>query len=119
MMKINIPTVIVQVPMEDYAAELAGNALNVWVNPPLSVLNEHLKLVTDKADPTAGQSILAWYARIWSQGALDSQWTVDELRELEQKDPALLGWMISATWEARQAHVDRKKKYRRGTGRAG
>lgn len=109
-MKINIPKVLVAVPMEDYASELAGNALNVWVNPPMELLIEHMALVTDKTDPTAGEAILAWYARIWSQGAMDSQWTVDELRELEQKDPALLGWMISATWDARKAHADRKKK---------
>lgn len=65
-----------------------------------------------KADKAQGidAKMLAWYAEIWSQGPADMAWTVSELRDLEAKDPALLGWMISQTWQARLAHVEHKKK---------
>lgn len=153
-MKINIPKVVVPVELSGYAPELAGQQLQVWVNPPQDKLNEYNGLVTDlqqqelaaakqvllpeadlaekesrsilrktfddlarmlkirKSEKPQGLDVrmLAWYAEIWSQGPQDTQWTVDELRTLEQKDPAFLSWMISQTWQARVAHVERKKK---------
>ena len=56
------------------------------------------------------EGLLKWYAFVWSQGEVESHWTVDELKEIEMEDPAFLSWMIGATWEARKAHMDRKKK---------
>lgn len=141
-MKINIPKVIVGVDMGEYAPELAGRMLQVWVNLPLDVLSEHLAMAarlnqtpsvlpptgTTRASPPnipagvfGGESaltfegdgqegLLKWYAFVWSQGEVESHWTVDELKEIEMEDPAFLSWMIGATWEARKAHMDRKKK---------
>lgn len=141
-MKINIPKVIVGVDMGEYAPELSGRMLQVWVNLPLDVLSEHLAMAarlnaapsvlpptgTTRASPPdtaarifGGESaltfegdgqegLLKWYAFVWSQGEVESHWTVDELREIEMEDPAFLSWMIGATWEARKAHMDRKKK---------
>jgi hypothetical protein len=111
-MKINIPKVVMPVDLGEYAEELRGQMLHVWVNPPLEVLNEHAALVTPgTADATETGGLLAWYARIWSQGvSAETHWSVEELHTIEQQDPALLGWMISATWEARKAHTERKKK---------
>ena len=43
-MKINIPKVIVGVDMGEYAPELSGRMLQVWVNLPLDVLSEHLAM---------------------------------------------------------------------------
>ena len=54
--------------------------------------------------------LLEWYAVLWSQGAEDTQWTRAELEMLEFKDPALLSWMISQTWQTRVRHVEQKKK---------
>lgn len=153
-MKINIPKVVVPVELSGYAPELAGQQLQVWVNPPQDKLNEYNILLTEiqqqelldakkvllpeadlpeeekisvlrktfdelqrllkirKAETLQGLDarMLAWYAEIWSQGPQDTQWTVEELQTLEQKDPAFLSWMISQTWKARVAHVERKKK---------
>lgn len=139
-MKINIPKVIVGVDMGEYAPELAGRMLQVFVNPPLDMLSELsailVKLIppvkaptikkdgeAEKLDPAvinpqpalsfqgdAEEGLLKWYAFVWSQGEVESHWTVDELKEIEQEDPAFLSWMIGATWEARKAHMNRKKK---------
>jgi hypothetical protein len=121
-MKIVIPKVIVGVDMGEYAPELAGRMLQVWVNLPLDVLSEHLAMAA-RLNPAVinphpalslegeGEGeLLKWYAFVWSQGEIESHWTVDELKEIEQEDPAFLSWMIGATWEARKAHMDRKKK---------
>lgn len=54
--------------------------------------------------------MLEWYAALWSQGAADTHWTLAELETLEFKDPALLAWMISQTWQTRVRHVEQKKK---------
>jgi hypothetical protein len=45
-MKINIPKVIVVVPMAGYAPELEGKALQVWVNPPMQMLQAYTALLT-------------------------------------------------------------------------
>lgn len=45
-MKINIPKVIVPVSMAEYAPELAGKALQVWVNPPKQLLQAYDDLLT-------------------------------------------------------------------------
>jgi hypothetical protein len=66
-----------------------------------------------KAEKPEGLNLkmLDWYAKVWSQGHdAETHWTVDELQTLEQNDPALLSWMISATWQTRQAHMEQKKK---------
>ena len=108
-MKIKIPKVVTPVDFGEYAEELRGQSLWVWVNPPMEVLDKHAQIVTT-AGKTQADDLRAWYAAIWSEGAEDTRWTVEELRELEQRDPALFGWMISETWKARRDHVDRKKK---------
>ena len=46
-MKINIPKIILPVSMTDYAPELDGQFLQVWVNPPKSKLQEYDDLVTE------------------------------------------------------------------------
>jgi hypothetical protein len=46
-MKIEIPKVIVLVDFGGYAAELAGQFLQVWVNPPQDVLSAYTRLVTE------------------------------------------------------------------------
>jgi hypothetical protein len=45
-MKIQIPKVIVPVPMDEFASELKGKYLYVWVNPPKTKLQEYDDLVT-------------------------------------------------------------------------
>lgn len=110
-MKINIPKVIVPIEMGEYADELAGKFLLVWVNPPMKEFEKHTALLLAESKNGAMSSdLLNWYANIWSQGAADTCWTLEEIREIENDDPAFLNWMISATWQARREHMDRKKK---------
>ena len=152
-MKIVIPKVIVQVAMSEYAPELEGKFLSVWVNPSMEKMQGYFDLVNEmqaaeleKArdaliekpqEPPANQTILQrtfdqltkwiglkrtqkdegidlrllkWYVEMWSQGPEESRWSIDELKELEQQDPTFLSWMISQTWQARTAHIERKKK---------
>ena len=45
-MKIVIPKVIVAVSMAEYAPELEGKFLQVWVNPPMQILKAYDDLVT-------------------------------------------------------------------------
>ena len=111
-MKISIPKVIVPVEMSEYAPELEGKVLQVWVNPPMDVLGEHLQMAEamKNGEIKTSDNLLRWYTGLWSQGAAETHWTLDEVREVERDDPAFLNWMISATWQARKAHMDRKKK---------
>jgi hypothetical protein len=114
-MKINIPKVIVPVDMSEYAPELAGQCLHVWVNPPLDVLGAHLALAAEVRNaPVSAETmqdpLLEWYVGVWSHGPEPTHWTIAEVKEVERDDPAFLSWMISATWNARKAHMDRKKK---------
>jgi len=44
-LKINIPKVIVHVSLADYAPELQGSDLHVWVNMPMQLLNDYNQLV--------------------------------------------------------------------------
>ncbi len=154
-MKIEIPKVVLAAPMGEYAPELQGKNLYVWVNPPRERLQAYDELVTslqerelEKARETLAPDepkdakgtedkglgrvfeqvkrmlsvkrqtsdgidvkLLQWYAEIWSQGIdADTHWSVDELRELEERDPSFLSWMIAKTWETRNEHLARKKK---------
>ena len=54
--------------------------------------------------------LLNWYIEIWSQGPEITHWTIEELRILEAQDPAFLTWMIARTWQARDEHIQSKKK---------
>lgn len=111
-MKIEIPKVLATVDFGEYAPELKGKFLCVWVNPPADVLTEHFLLVSKvKADaPNAYVEMLNWYVRMWSQGTPETHWLLEELRELERSDASFLSWMISATWAKYQEHKEFKKK---------
>lgn len=112
-MQITIPKIVVPVDMSEYAPELAGHWLHVWVNPPLDKLGEHMMLSAQLQVKTAGNSeepLLAWYSEMWSQGPEPTHLPIEEIKAVQQKDPALLVWMIQSTTEARKAHMDRKKK---------
>lgn len=118
-MKIEIPRVVVPVDMSEYAPELAGQYLHVWVNPPLDKLGEHLMLAAQATlSPTSAPSpdkrgedqLLEWYVEVWSQGPEPTHWTLEEIHDIQQQDPAFLVWMIQATTTARREHLERKKK---------
>lgn len=126
-MKLNIPTITRPIKLADYAIELAPGVVQVWVNPPKSVLemyrtlqqqNEGLqnKLPAAPADETkplldemsrVGVGFSEWYAQIWSQGPeIELHWTADEVRAVVglTTDPALYQWLTRRTWELINEH---------------
>lgn len=57
------------------------------------------------------RGIHAWFAEIWSQGSNEeTQWTPDELVELNEADPALYQWMKNHTVNMISEHREREKK---------
>ena len=100
-MKIVIPKIVIPVDMADYAPELQGQCLYVWANPPMHVLQEYSRLLTElQADELAsaqraleapagevGRSPL-WkafdQAKLWLKAKKEEKAT--------GVDPKLLGW---------------------------
>ena len=116
-MRIEIPKIVVPVDMGDYAPELVGQCLHVWVNPPLDKLGEHMMLAAQASLASSPSSkgggeeqLMEWYVDVWSQGPEPTHWTLEEVHEIQQRDPAFLVWMVQATSTARKEHMDRKKK---------
>jgi len=121
-MKFDIPKIIRPLEMSAYAEEMEGLALQVWVNPTRNIKNDFMDLqvsliglkveieellaienagdkkiesLNDKVD-AANVSIYEWYSNILSQASdLDAHVSVDELKEIEDEDPAL--WIFIAT----------------------
>lgn len=110
-MKIEIPKVVVAVDLGEYAPELAGNFLHIWVNVSKEV---HAKLLVISADVSNGKSngddLFGWYADIWSQGPQSTHWTLEEIKAVDEQDPSFLIWMINKTSDARKEHLEKKKK---------
>jgi hypothetical protein len=113
-MQVNIPKIIVVVDLGEYAPELTGNALHVWVNPSLQVLRMHDEILSAKPDEVTADEksgrLFAWYAALWSHGPDGTRWTAQEVKDAEERDPSFTAWMISRTWQARNAHITAKKK---------
>lgn len=111
-MKIEIPKVIAAVDLGEYAPELRGKVLNIWVNATNDMMAEYVRLSAEANESENGTSnaVLNWYAEIWSQGKAETHWTLEELRELEQNNGAFLAWMISATWNKISESRTYKKK---------
>ena len=108
-MKITIPKVVQPVDLGGYAEALRGQFLHVWVNPPQEVLLRHTAILGSNSE-SKGVELMEWYAALWSHGPEETHWTAAELTALEEQDSALLGWMISQTWDQRKEHTDRRKK---------
>lgn len=147
---IKIPKLVLPIDLGDYAPELAGEILNVWVDPPRRMLQEYDALIADvqekelkrvsadlKTPPQEStpmfQSFLAsaktllqarkkniehaegtdarilcWYVDIWSQG--EHSLTLDEVKRIEEENPAFLGWLIGETWRMIHDNRIRQKK---------
>lgn len=64
----------------------------------------------DRKADSIDVKLLTWYADMWSQGPEETHWTVEELQQLEDQDPAFLSWCIARSWIERSEHIQRKKK---------
>lgn len=111
-MKIEIPKIIEMIDLGEYAPELAGQCLHVWVNPPISLLREHDRILTTADVPAQERMRLFYefYAAWWSHGPEATHWTAEEIREAEDADPAFVNWLVSRAWRARREHITEKKK---------
>ena len=57
------------------------------------------------------QDVYAWYANLWSQGANpELHWSVEEVEQITDRDPALYQWMIRRSTLMIDAFQSDKKK---------
>lgn len=106
-MKLDIPKVVARVDLGEYAPEFNGQVFCIWLNPTLEILRKHNELVKGGDEAALNE----WYAVMWSQAAEpETHWTGREVLDLQEKDPALLAWMIRETWDRRSEHISKKKK---------
>lgn len=56
------------------------------------------------------QEITAWYAHLWSQGPAETQWTAEEIREIDEHNPAFLEYLYRRSWALIDEHRDQIKK---------
>lgn len=139
-MKLKIPKVLKVIDLGDYAPELTGQIVQVWVNPPREVKRQyndatakHFADVSAIRRPTPeeieqgvedhseadyqalkvalNRTQLAWWAHIFSQGNnAENHWTGEELEALDVQDPAFLGWLIVRADKLMQDHQQNQKK---------
>ncbi len=110
-MKIDVPKIVAAVDMAEYAPELAGNFLHIWVNVPKDLQAKLLVISADVQNgKSSGDDLLEWYANIWSQGPQSTHWTLEEIRVVDEQDPSFFIWMINKTSDARKEHFEKKKK---------
>jgi hypothetical protein len=129
MMKIEIRKVLRPLRLAEYAAEYGETALAVWVNPPKALGDERvalarmtyeakLAIAESEAESEAqaagvaqlreaGEKTLAWLAKIWSQ---EEPWSVEEITQLYESDPALYQWLLRRTFEMVDEHRSAEKK---------
>lgn len=111
-----IPKILKVLELSDYAPELAGVRVYVWVNPPRDIRRRYpeiLELLNDKANTeSAGQQLMEWLALLWSQGAPDTHLTAENVAALVNldTDPALYGWLLRHTLDALIEHATGAKK---------
>lgn len=136
-MKINVPKIIKQVNLAEYAPEI-DTSVDVWVNPPRAMmlefyrlkalsqaLSERLATVPEDASEQrmaigkelndVGIELVAWHAAIWSQGQDEERhWTADEVNQLIDEtvntDPMLWYWLMIQTQKLIAEHRSEIKK---------
>lgn len=136
MAKFDIPKILRPLALKDYAPEMGEAVVQVWVNLPGKLIEQHDRLndevdllrpkianekATDESRKEAalrlvaiGKEMIAWHAEIWSQGPEETRWTEEEVDELisstRERDPQLWPWLMMRTKELIQEHRRRLKK---------
>jgi len=134
--KFDIPKILRPLALKDYAPEMGEAVVQVWVNLPGKLIEQHDRLndevdllrpkianekATDESRKEAalrlvaiGKEMIAWHAEIWSQGPEETRWTEEEVDELisstRERDPQLWPWLMMRTKELIQEHRRRLKK---------
>ncbi len=134
-MQISIPKIVKRIELKGYAAEFGDACLEVWVNPPVKVL-ERLRVAKQRVyqldipkreltqdeksqlETLINESYLeqlAVYAELLSQGSEETRLGVEELKAIVEgtveSDPMFWGWL--------QAQIVEMINYHRGTAKKG
>ena len=118
----NIPKVIVDLPMAGYAPECGEETLRVWVNPSLNLvderkalLREYFRLATEKStdEETAvyNQRLFEWMSAILSQDAdPETHRSVAEIAEAHAAAPDVIVWIAARAARMIDEFGSREKK---------
>ena len=115
-MKIDLRPILKPLALAEYDARMESAVVEVWVNPSRAFLSERDKLIAGLKDNDGdfGQfnlSMFAWYAELWSQSTdEESHWTIDEVREVSDADPALFNWLVRTSSQMLNEHRAQEKK---------
>lgn len=134
MMQITIPRIVRPIELSDYAPELAGVRVYVWVNAPrdfyarhaaLLKENDELRAQLDSANKQAeivtlgeavrkiGAGFVEFFCELWSQADdAETHWTVESVSALItlDTDPGLYGWLCRRSFELVLNHKALGKK---------
>jgi hypothetical protein len=134
-MKFDIPRIVKTVALANYAEEYGDRQIWVWVNPPVRLLEEHDRILSEidqviklalthaqgeDASPLqvpidrAADGLVKVFAELWSQGPDEMRWTEEEVKQLvadtQETDPLLWPWLRNKTINAIREHRTRAKK---------
>lgn len=131
-MKIEVPKMTRPVDLGEYAGEMAGQVVYVWVNPREELLDEYFsvqrailqemeksekekKYVPDqKFLESQSARIREIIAELLSQGPEATRWTAEEVSALvlstAETDPQLYPWLIEKIFEKIVEHRKQRKK---------
>ena len=100
-MKIEFPKIVRVVDLSEYAPELSGQYVHVWVNPPVKLLTQLSQQFNDEKKQ---DEFLACLSELLSQGPEGTAFTKDELFELiegtAERDPAFWVWLQNGIVQA-------------------
>ena len=133
-MKIELPKITRAMALGDYAPEMVGVEIVVWVNPPRAFLAEFFEAseaagalqqeivaagperdadFVEKAKVSATR-VYGWWAEEWSQGPEGTQWTAGEIEALVEHsrdtDPGLWTFLMNRTWTLIREHREIARK---------
>lgn len=123
-MKLDIPSITKPIDLGDYAEEMRGVVIRVWVNCPRSFRDAYWALMAEAetalekmsaapdgdgvraVNEVAGR-MNAWVSELWNNGM-----TAEEVSTLANSDtdPALYPWALNRSWALIGDHRDRSKK---------
>jgi len=133
-MQIDIPRIVRPIELSEYAAELDGVRMYVWVNAPRDFYARHSALLAENdalraqlEDVTApdklaavgkdlqriGGEFVEFFRELWSQGKNpETHWTTESVSALItlDTDPGLYGWLCRRSFELVIDHKARGKK---------
>ncbi len=139
-MEFTIPAITEPLDLAGYAPALAGQVLQVWVNPPLDKRMEYWQSArraleidaerqkikdTNPEDKEKSdilelesrellQKVDAWLSEIWSQGPENTRLSAEYIRQfrnaIQDTDPKLFGWLVGTSIRLMMEHQGTVKK---------